>query len=325
MRRRSTFFMLAGVATALLRPRSSRAAELRRIAYLHPAIPNTSAQGFADLFREALLRQGWVEGRTLAIEMHWAHGDINRLQMLAREVVRQQVDAIFAVGHAVHSARAATRDISIVAVNLEADPVADGLAASLSRPGGNVTGVFLNAPEMSLKHLQILKEIAPSIERVAVLSQPRISDYQLKVVQAAAGGLGAVITHLPFNGPQDIEPCFSAMSAANAQGLMVLPSPLVNGESRAIAGLAERARVPSISIFRAFAESGGLIHYGPRLNAMFERTAAIVDRILRGALPGELPVEQPTHFENIINLRTARTLGLVVPPALLVRADELIE
>jgi putative ABC transport system substrate-binding protein len=297
----------------------------RRVAYLHPAIDNPAARTFYEHFKAALAGHGWAEGRTLALDLTWAGGSLDKLEAQAAEAVRRQADALFVIGHAVYTARKATRTVPIIAVNLEGDPVADRLVESLGRPGGNVTGIFLNAPELGIKHLQLLKELAPAAARVAVLSQPGVSDHQLAAVRSAAERFGVTLVHLPFTGPQDIAGHLAAMRAADSQGLLVLPSPLVNGESKAIAAMAMEMRVPSISIFRAFTEYGGLVHYGPRLKDMFERAAFLVDRVLRGARPGELPVEQPTRFELLVNAKTAKALGLEVPASILVRADEVIE
>ena len=185
--------------------------------------------------------------------------------------------------------------------------------------------MFLNAPELGIKQLQILREVAPELVRVAVLSEPKVSGYQLAAISATSGQLGIAITSLSYRGPRDVESILASMMAGKLQGLLVLSSPLVNGQSPAIADLAAKAQVPSISVFRAFCEHGGLIHYGPQLVDLFLRAASTVDRILRGAEPRDIPVQQPTKFEFVINLKTAKALGIMMPPTLLARADEVIE
>jgi putative ABC transport system substrate-binding protein len=241
------------------------------------------------------------------------------------DAVQRKVDLLLTIGQAVFPASEATKTIPIVALNLETDPVAAGLVQSLGRPGGNVTGMFLNAPELGIKQLQILKEVAPELVRVAVLSEPKVSGYQLAAISATSGQLGIAITSLSYRGSKDIEGILASMTAGKLQGLLVLSSPLVNGESPAIADLALRAKVPSISVFRQFCEHGGLIHYGPQLVDLFRRAASTVDQILRGAKPADLPVELPTRFEMVINFKTAKALGLTIPPTLLARADDVLE
>jgi putative tryptophan/tyrosine transport system substrate-binding protein len=326
MRRRDLFGLLGSAAIGWpLGARAQHPASLRRVAYVNPAFANAGSKPNFDAWLAALVGQGWLPGRTIAVEQLWGEGNLERLRQLIAKAVADKVDLLVAIGHAAFPAKEATKTIPIVALSLESDPVADGLVQSLARPGGNITGVFLNAPELSVKHLQLLKEIAPEIVRVGVLSQPAVSDHQLAVVKAQAGNHGAAVTHLPFNGTQDVEAISATIATDKLQALLVLPSPLVNGASPTIAAMALQARIPSISIFRAFSEHGGLVHYGPKLVDMFSRAGLLTDRILRGTKPADLAVEQPVRFEMAINLKSAATLGLTIPPLVLARADEVIE
>ena len=326
MRRRAFLPLLGGAATTWpLRAVAQQPGTLKRIAYLHPLSANAVSQGFLDVWRNALTALGWTEGRTITIDLHWAEGDAQRLRQLTAKAVADKADLLVALGHAVFTARDATKTIPIVALSLETDPVADGLVQSLARPGSNITGVFLNAPELGAKQLQLLKEIVPDLARVGVLSQPVVSDHQLAAVKAASGGLGMTVTHLPFKALADIETSLAAMTAARAQALLVVSSPLLNQLSAQIAAMAMKVAVPSISMFRTFSENGGLMHYGPVLSDMFRRLATPCDRILRGTRPADLAAERPIKFEMALNMKTARALGLTIPPLVLAQADEVIE
>ena len=326
MRRREILSLLGGAATTWpLRAVAQQPGTLKRIAYIHPGFPNAVSRGTYDVWRNALRALGWIEGRTITIDQHWAEGDAQRLRQFVAKAVADKSDLLVTIGPAAFIARDATKTIATVALSLEIDPVADGLVQSLARPGGNITGVFLNAPELGVKHLQLLQEIVPKLARVGVLSHPFVNDHQLAIVKAASGGLGLTVTHLPFKAPTDIETTLAAMTAAKAQALLVLPSPLVNQSSAQIAAMAMKAAVPSVSMFRAFSENGGLMHYGPVLSDMFRLSATLCDRILRGAKPADLAAQQPTKFEMVLNMKTAKALGLTIPPLVLAQADEVIE
>ena len=325
--RRRTFFPLLGGAAAIwpLRAVAQQPGTLKRIAYINPASANAATRSTYDAWLKALTALGWTEGRTITIDQHWAGGDAEKLRQMTAKAVADKADLLVTVGQAAFTARDATKTIPTVAINLEAEPVADGLVQSLARPGGNITGMFLNAPELGVKLLQLLKEIMPELARVGVLSQPVVSDRQLAAVMAASGGLGLTVTHLPFKALADIETSLAAMRAAKAQALLVLPSPLMNQSSAPIAAMAMKAAVPSVSMFRTFSEYGGLLHYGPVLTDIFRRSATLCDRILRGTRPADLAAEQPTKFEMALNLKTAKALGLTIPPLVLAQADEVIE
>jgi putative ABC transport system substrate-binding protein len=278
-------------------------------------------------FRQALSDLGYQNEVTLSIEERAADGKAERLPNLAVELVRSNVDVILASGPeaTLRAARQATSTIPIVMVAIDYDPVALGYVASLSRPGGNVTGLFFQQLELTAKRLELLKEAVPSIARVAVLWDSHSAD-QWKVVQIAARALGIQLRSVELrNPPYDFERAFEIVSRDGTRAVLALMSPVFFGERARMATLAARNRLAAMFGLREWAEAGGLMAYGPNISYMFVRAAGYVDKILRGAKPAELPIEQPTKFELVINLKTAKALGLTVPPSLLARADQVIE
>lgn len=287
-------------------------------------------QQLVGALRDGLRGLGYVEGRTIAFEYRSADGKIERLRELAAELVRLKVDLIATFSNAAtHAARNATTTTPIVSFNL-GDPVAEGLAASLARPGGNVTGSTVFAPELVPKGLSLLREAVPKASRVAALWSPgslteRSAADMLQKAEAAANAVGVEIVLVRFRTVDELDGAFVTMAKAHCEALLVLPSPLSNAEGQRIADLARRHRLPSMSWNRYFVEVGGLMAYGSNLVESWRRGAVYTDRILKGANPGELPIEQPTTFELVINQKTAKTLGLTIPPALLARADQLLQ
>ena len=264
------------------------------------------------------------------IEYRDAEGKLERLPALAAELVALKVDVIVAAGTpAALAAKQATRTLPIVFA-AAADPVASGLVTSLARPGGNVTGLSILAPELVGKCLEQLKQAVPGVSRVAVLWQPgglgeRTEKDMLKGAEVAARALGVRLQFVEARGPADFDRAFSDMTRARAGALTVLASAMFFSERRRLVDLAAKNRLPAVYPLREFVDAGGLMSYGPNLADLFRRAATYVDKILKGAKPGDLPVEQPTKFELVINLKTAKALGLTIPPSLLQRADQVIE
>ncbi len=268
---------------------------------------------------------GYVEGKNIVIEYRYAEGKVDRLPNLAEELVRLNVDVIWAAGPAVPHARNATKTIPIVITNV-GDPVASGLVASVARPGGQITGLSTLAPELSGKRLELLKEVIPKLSRVAFFGNSNApgNPQVLKETEVAAGAFGLQIQYLEVQTPKEIEPAFQAASKGRAQALLVFRNPLTAIHHARIAELAVKSRLPTMYADKEFVEAGGLMSYGADYNFMYRRVATYVDKILKGTKPADLPVEQPTKFELIINLKTAKQIGLTIPPNVLARADRVI-
>jgi ABC-type uncharacterized transport system substrate-binding protein len=268
-----------------------------------------------------------VEGQTIALEVRWAEGRPERLSELVVELLRLEID-VLVVGttQAALAAKKATQTIPIVMV-AGADPVGLGLVASLSRPGGNVTGLSLSNEELSSKRLQLLKEFVPLLARVAVLRNPLLTAHAIfwQDTEAAARKLGLELRPLEVRGVDDFEVAFAAARLGNAQALIAFDDPLIIAYRTRVIALAASHRIPAMYGFREFPEDGGLMSYGANVAAVFRRAATFVDKILKGAKPADLPVEQPTKFEFVVNLKTAKALGLVIPPVILASADDVIE
>jgi putative ABC transport system substrate-binding protein len=245
---------------------------------------------------------------------------------LAGELVRLNVDAILAISLAgVTAAARATKTIPIVAVDLETDPIAAGFVATLARPGGNVTGLFLDIPELSGKWIELLKAAVPKLTRVSVLWDPATSPNLLKAAETTAPIQGVQVRPREAHGPDELAQAFGAAAAWPAGAMLVLPSPVFNSARKQIAELARKHRMPALMPFTGFAEDGGLMAYGPHLGSMFRQAADVMASLLRGGRPAHTPIERPSRFELTVNLRTAKALGLTIPPSLLLRADQTIE
>jgi putative ABC transport system substrate-binding protein len=283
-----------------------------------------------DAFREGLRQLGYVEGRNIVIEYRGADGRIERFPSLAEELVRLEIDLIFAANTpAARAARQATTTIPIVAAVM-GDPVADGLVASLAQPGRNVTGLTFLAPELTAKRVQLLKDALPNVSRVAALWHPgaygeRTMNDMLKATEAAARTAGVQLQLIEVRAAEELERAFSTMMKERAEALFLFPSPMLFLARRRIVELATTHRLPSMSQAREFVEVGGLIAYGANINDLFRRSTVYVDKILKGAKPADLPVEQPTRFELVINMKTAKALGIDVPVSMQLLADEVIE
>jgi putative ABC transport system substrate-binding protein len=280
------------------------------------------------MMRQGLRELGWVEGQSIVIEARFAEGRYDRLPRLAADLVRLKVDLIAAVGAAAASAaKNATQTIPIVMISV-GDPEGLGLVASLARPGGNVTGLAFSVGfDTYGKGLELLKEAVPSVHRVAVLSNPA-NPYQplaIENVSAVARSLGVQLQLLAVRSANELDGAFAAMVRERAGALLVMTDPMFTGNRARLADLGVKHKLPSMHGVRENAETGALMSYGPDFDVISRRAAIYVNKILRGAKPGDLPVEQPTKFELVINLKTAKALGLTIPPSLLLRADEVIE
>jgi putative ABC transport system substrate-binding protein len=301
-----------------------------RVGLLTPLTAPSPGQAsrLIEALTDGLRGLGYVEGRNLVLEQRHAETKPERLRELAAELLRAPVDLIVTVGsQASRAAKATTSSVPIVMVGV-ADPVEIGLVANLARPGGNVTGLAFNTgQQIYAKHLELLKEIVPGLSRVAVVIDPRSPIYATnrRELAAAARALGLTLLIHEVREPADVERAFAEMPAQGAAAVFAVPNPFVYGQRRQILDLAARQRLPGAYGFREFAEGGGLVYYGTDLPAMWRRAATFVDKILKGAKPADLPVEQPTKFELVVNVRTAKALGLALPPSVLSRADHVIE
>jgi putative ABC transport system substrate-binding protein len=329
MERRTFMAILTGgLVAAPLAAEAQQAAKVARIGFLalNPA-PNPHLQ---EAFRQGLRDLGYVEGRNVVIEYRSAEGKPERFPTLAAELVALKVDVLVAPSTpGALAAKQATRTLPIVFATAS-DPVASGLVTSLARPGGNVTGLSILAPELVGKALELLTKAVPGVTRVAVLWQPgvlgeRTEKDMLKGAEVAARALGVRLQFVEARGPDDFDRAFSDMTRAHAGALAVLGSSVFSLEGRRLADLAAKNRLPALYPWREDVDAGGLMSYGPNAADLLRRAATYVDKILKGAKPGDLPVEQPTKFELVINLKTAKALGLTIPPSLLQRADEVIQ
>jgi putative ABC transport system substrate-binding protein len=301
-------------------------AKVPRIGFLL-ARPPTDNPYFIESFRQGLRELGYVEGQNIAIEYRFAEGRPERLSALTAELVRLKADIIVTGGPpAPEAAKQATSTIPIVFA-VAGDPVGEGLVASLARPGGNITGLASISGEVVGKQLELLKEVVPKVSRVAVVQNPSndTHPHMLRQAEGAARALGVQLHIVQAHTPPEIDAAFTAMRSQRAGGVLVLRDPLFLTQRSQIAALAAKSRLPAVYGFREEAEAGGLMAYGASVPYMYRRAATYVDKILKGAKPAELPVEQPTKFEVVINLKTAKALGLTIPPSLLQRADELIQ
>ncbi len=329
MTTRRTFLstVAGGLLAAPFAADAQPAGKVYRVGYLAAGSVTANPRNL-EAFRQGLRELGWVEGHNLVIEYRSAEGRFDRLPELAAELVRLKVDVIAAAPTpAAMAAKKATATVPIVGVSLT-EPVGIGLIESLARPGGNVTGVAYSVgTDIFGKDLELLKEVVPKVRRVAVLSNPDgpVQPLTISNVKAAARALGLELQLVEARGPGDFDGAFATMARERAGALFVVTDPVFIPHRARLTGLAAKNRLPSMFTQRADVEAGGLISYGPNFADMYRRAATYVDKILKGAKPADLPVEQPTTFELVINLKTAKALGLTIPPSLLQRADEVIQ
>jgi len=325
--RREFITLLGGAAAWPLAARAQQGARYR-IGHLAIAAPTDippPPPANWDAFVQGLREAGYIEGRNIAFEHRSAHDQPELFPKLALELASLKVDVIFARGTwALVAAKNATRTIPTVGIDLEIDPVKAGLVASIARPEGNITGLFLDLSELSGKHLQILKEIKPGTSRVAVLGNPDINAPQLRELERVAESLSMQTRVVEVKNATDLDGAFGTAQNWRADALIVLSNPLSLAHRTQIAALAAKAGLPTIYLYRAHVGAGGLISYGPDLPDMFRRCGVYVGRILGGTKPADLPIERPARFELVINLKTAKALGLAIPDQLLALADEVI-
>jgi ABC-type uncharacterized transport system substrate-binding protein len=310
----ASFVALPGAAA------HAQAGKVYRIGFLRDGQP---PQSYIEAFQQGLRERGYVDGRNVVVEFRI--GSLDQLPQLAEELVRLKVDVIVASpGSAALAAKNTTTVVPIVFATVNY-PVEIGLVSSLARPGGNITGTSFNAAELAGKRLEVLKELVPTLRRVAVLSHPpyHTNAMQLKEAEVAARTLGMQLEPVLVWGPNDFEAAFRAVRGAD--GLLQPDMPFFNTHRARVVELAARSRLPAIYGFRSMVDAGGLMSYGPDVPDLHRRAATYVDKILKGAKPSDLPVEQPTKFEFVINRKTAKLLGLTIPPSLLLRADQVIE
>ena len=301
--------------------------KIPRIGYLSAGSASANAVRY-EAFLQGLREVGYVEGRNIVVEFRHAEGKLDRLSALADELVRLKVDVIVTGGGggATRAAKEATKTIPIVMAG-DVDPVGQGSVTSLARPGGNITGLSTLTPEISGKRLELLKEIVPKLSSVAVLgtSTGPSTARLLQEVEPVAGAFGVKLQFLDIRSAKDVETAFRAATKGRAEGILVLTGPVINAQRKQIADLAAKSRLPAIYPFPEYVDAGGLMSYSASIADLYRRAGTFVDKILKGANPGDLPVEQPTKFEFIINLKAAKQIGLTIPPSVLAQADKVIK
>ena len=322
--------VIAGLLLAVVAagsPADAQQPKSPRIAFFSSGTRATT-EHLVEAFRRQLRELGYVEGKTLVLDVRYGEGKPERLPEIARELVRLKLDVIVATkDEVIATVKRETRTIPIV-MAFSTDPVGTGFVASLARPGGNITGLSNVSAELSGKRLELLREVVPGLARVALLWNPDVRGhlYDYKESEAAARSLRLELQSVEVSRPEDLDQAFSAVMSQRAQALVVPPGNLVAVTNRGqIGSFAQRNRLPSMFGAKDYVDSGGLMSYGPSIPDMFRRAAIYVDKILKGAKPGDLPVEQPTKFELVINLKTAKAIGLAVPRSLLERADQVIQ
>jgi putative ABC transport system substrate-binding protein len=319
------FAIVVALTVCRARVEAQQPTKVPRIGFLGTASPPTIAARI-EAFRQGLRDLGYVEGKSIVIEYRWAEEKFDRLPALAAELVRLKLDVIVTAGpQSTRPVKEATKTIPIV-MGFDNDPVGNAFVASLAHPGGNITGLSTLAPEISGKQLELLKEIVPRISRVAVLGNSTTpgSAQMRREIELAAGALKVQLQYLDVLAIKDIETAFRAASKGRADAVLALHSPVFNSQQAQIADLAIKGRLPAIYPQSEYVEAGGLMSYGVSFIDLYRRAATYVDKILKGAKPADLPVEQPIKFEFIVNLKTAKEMGLTIPPNVLVRADKVI-
>ena len=326
MNRRKFMALVAGAGIA--RPtltRAQGAPKVPVVGFLHPGSPEAGSVVF-DALREGMREAGYVEGETIKLEARWARGKPETLRPLTQELVQGRADLLVATARpSIEAARAATREIPIVANDLESDPVASGYVANLAHPGGNLTGLFLDAPTLCSKWLQQVSDVVPNLKKIAILWDETTGTYQLDAIKTAAKAASIDLVVMEFRDNDGMAAALERGLKQDPQAIIQLGSPLVRQAGSRVAQILSARRIPGISQFRTFPDGGGLMSYGPDLIHLYRRIGVYVSKILHGARPADLPIERPTKFELVINLKAARILEVTVSNALLATADEVIE
>jgi putative ABC transport system substrate-binding protein len=328
MQRREFITLLGGAVAAWPLPARAQQPTMPVLGFVSFAQREATLQAsWYQAFHDGMRDHGWIPGRNLLVEYRFADNKPDRLAALVQDLVRLKLDAIFVPTRpALPAVRAATTTIPVVFVSL-GDPIAEGWVASLARPGGNLTGVAGLSPDLAGKRLELLRELAPSLSKVAVLWNPANSteEVAVKVTETAARSLGMSLVVERAGSPAEFHRAIAAIAQSDAKSIVVLPDPMFLANREQLVELIRQSRLPAIYMETGFVAAGGLISYGPNFMELFRRAAAYVDKILKGAKPGDLPVEQPTKFELVINLKTANAIGVTVPTSILLRASEVIE
>lgn len=326
MNRRQALLSLVALGARPLGVHAQQAGKTWRIGVLRAAPDDKVFRQNFEPFVPTLREHGFTQGTNLLIEYRVRPGNPEEIRVLASDLVRAKVDAILAIAApGVTAASEATKSIPIVAVDLESDPVALGFAKSLGRPGGNVSGLFLDFPELSGKWIQQLKEAMPKLARAAVLFDPAVGPFLLRGAEAAGASMGVQLVKLEARSPDELESAFDTAVRQKAEAVLALSSPVFASARKRIAEHALARRLPAIMPFPDFADDGGLMAYGPHLTSMFQQAAIVMAKVLKGEQPRNIPIERPVRFELAINLKTAKALGITIPPSLQIRADRLIE
>jgi len=322
MNRRAFVTVLGAVLAAPLGAEAQQAAKVWRVGYAGLDRRNVNVEAF----EHGLRGLGYVIGQNIVVDYRFSEGHVERLPGLIDDLLRAGIDVLFAANpHAIRAAKRATTAVPIVGIDLETDPVGAGWVKTLGRPGGNLTGFFLDIPELSAKEVQLLVEAMPRLQRVAILWDAELSASQFKATESAAHSVKLKPQSLTFRQPEEFATAFGAARDQQAEALIVLSSPSVFIHLKHLADLALKYRLAAISVFPQFAHAGALMGYGPNLPDLFRRAARYVDQIVKGARPADLPIQRPVAFDLAINLKTAKALGLTIPPSLLLRADHVIE
>jgi len=325
MRRREFITFLGG---AVVWPLAARAQQgkVPVIGFLHPGLPDGIGSPAFSALRDGLRDVGYIEGETVKIEARWARGEPETLAHLTQELIQLHVDVLVPTARpSIEAARAATTDLPIVANDLESDPVASGYVASLAHPGGNLTGLFLDAPTLCGKWLQQMSDIVPAAKKIAVLWDSTTGSYQLDAIKTAATAASIDVIVMDFRDHAGLDAALEAGLKQGPQAVIQLGSPLTRQAGTRTAQILSTHHIPGISQFRTFPDGGGLMSYGPDLIQLYRRTGTFISKILHGARPADLPIERPNKFELVINLKAARALGVTIPDALLATADDTID
>jgi putative ABC transport system substrate-binding protein len=325
MRRRDFITFVGGAAVAWPLPALAQQSKIPTVGFLYPG-PSRVATTRIDAFLGGLRTAGYRVPEEVKFIARFADGDPTRLAPMATELIDQNVDVIVAVSTAAALAvRAATTTTPIVAFDLETDPVATGMIASLARPGGNITGLFFDFPEFRTKLLELLKEVVPSLSKIAVIWDPNSGPAQLKSIEVAAEAIKLKLEKLEVRNAAEMNQAFDTAKRAEVDAAIILSSPFVGANAKLAAELTLRHRLPAVTLFSEFTRNGGLMSYGPNILDIYRRVGGIAAKVLRGSKPADLPVELTTNFEFVVNLKTAKALGIIVPTGLLNAADEVIE
>lgn len=326
MRRREFLGVLGGAAAAWpLAGRAQHAATSPRVGFLFPG-PKTVATARIDAILVGVRESGYAAPAQIEMVLRATEGDPTRIAPLAAEIVQAKVDVVFAIGREILEAfRSTTSTVSLVAMDLESDPVASGMVVSVTHPGGNITGVFFDFPSFTTKWLELLKEINPKLSRVAVLWDAATGSTQLNAIRKAATPLDIQIEILELRKQSEFAGAFASARERSSDAMLMLSSPLVSTNGLMLAELAIGHGLPAVTLFPDFARAGGLLAYGPNLLDMYRQSGVLMGKVLKGTKPADLPIERPTNFQLVLNLKTAKALGISIPTSVLLRADEVIE